>query len=136
MVFKTFLEESNRKLKKIWVDKSCGFYNRLIKSKVKINAIEACHIHNEGNSGVAERSIKILKSKIFKYMTSISKNVYIKKLNDTEQIPHTHRSTITMKPADAKSNTFTNSNNEINNEDAKFKIADIVRISKEKVFVI
>ena len=38
--------------------------------------------HNEGKSVVAERFIKTLKSKIYKYMTSISKNVYIDKLDD------------------------------------------------------
>ena len=39
--------------------------------------------HNEGKSVVAERFIRTLKSKIYKYMTSISKNVYIDKLDDT-----------------------------------------------------
>ena len=39
-------------------------------------------IHNEGKSVVAERFIKTLKNKIYKYMTSISKNVYIDKLDD------------------------------------------------------
>ena len=38
--------------------------------------------HNEGKSVIAERFIKTLKSKIYKYMTSISKNVYIDKLDD------------------------------------------------------
>ena len=38
--------------------------------------------HNEGKSVVAERFIRTLKSKIYKYMTSISKNVYINKLDD------------------------------------------------------
>ena len=39
-------------------------------------------IHNEGKFVVAERFIKTLKTKIYKYMTSISKNVYINKLDD------------------------------------------------------
>ena len=38
--------------------------------------------HNEGKSVVAERFITTLKSKVYKYMTSISKNVYIDKLDD------------------------------------------------------
>ena len=37
--------------------------------------------NNEGKSVVAERFIRKLKNKIDKYMTSISKNVYIDKLN-------------------------------------------------------
>ena len=39
-------------------------------------------IHNEGTSVAAERFIRTLKSKIYKYMTSISKIVYIDKLGD------------------------------------------------------
>ena len=39
-------------------------------------------INNEGKSVVAERFIRTLKNKIYKYMTSISKNMYIDKLDD------------------------------------------------------
>ena len=38
--------------------------------------------HNEGESVVAEIFIRTLKNKIYKYMTSISQNVYIDKLDD------------------------------------------------------
>ena len=38
--------------------------------------------HNEEKSVVAERSIRTLKNKIYKYMTAISKNAYIDKLGD------------------------------------------------------
>ena len=37
-----------------------------------------------------------------------------------------------MKPTDVKSNTYIDSSKEINNKDPKFKIGDIVRISKYK----
>ena len=63
-------------------------------------------IHNEGKSVVAERFIRTLKTKIYKYMTSISKNVYI------EMELH--------------------SNKEVNDKDPKFKVGDHVRISKYK----
>ena len=39
-------------------------------------------MQNEGKSIVAERFIRTLKNQICKYMTSISKNVYIDKLGD------------------------------------------------------
>ena len=39
-------------------------------------------IHSEGKSVVAERFIRALKTKIYKYMTLVSKNVYIDKLDD------------------------------------------------------
>ena len=46
---------------------------------VKKNSIRMYSIHKEGKSAVAERFIRTLKNKIFKHMTSISKNVYIDK---------------------------------------------------------
>ena len=39
-------------------------------------------IHNEGKAVVAERFIRTLKTKIYKYVTSVSRNVYINKLYD------------------------------------------------------
>ena len=38
--------------------------------------------NNEGKCVVAESFIKTLKNKIYKYMTSISKNAYIDKLDN------------------------------------------------------
>ena len=76
------LGESNGKPNKIWVDKAREFYNRSMKSWLEKNAIELYSIHNEGKSVVAERFIKTLKNKIYKYMTWISKNVHIDKLDD------------------------------------------------------
>ena len=45
---------------------------------------------------------------------------------------NTCHSKIKMKPADVKPSTYTDSSKEINDEDPKFKIGDIVRISKYK----
>ena len=90
-------------------------------------------IHNEGKSVVAERFIRTLKTKIYKYMTSISKNVYIDKLDDiVNKYNNTYHSTIKMKPVDVKSNTYTNVSKEINDKNPKFKVGDNVRISKHK----
>ena len=88
--------------------------------------------HNEGKSVVAERFIKTLKSKIYKYMTSISKNVYIDKLDDIVDEYNNTYTTIKMKPIDVKDNTYINISKEINNKDPKFKVGDNVRISKYK----
>ena len=46
------------------------------------DGIEMYSTHNEGKSVIAERFIRTLKNKIYKYMTSVSKNVYIDKLDD------------------------------------------------------
>ena len=53
-----------------------------MKSQLEKSAIEIYSTHNEGKSVVAERFIKTLKNKIYKYLTSISKNVYTDKLGD------------------------------------------------------
>ena len=51
--------------------------------------------------------IRILKNKIYKYMTSIIKNIYIDKLDDiVNKYNNTSHSTIKMKPADVKSSTY------------------------------
>ena len=79
------------------------------------------------------RFIRTLKHKIHKYMTSVSKNVHIEKLDDiVNKYNDIYQSTIKMKPADVKSNTYTDSSKETNDTDPKFKIGDIVRISKYK----
>ena len=89
--------------------------------------------HNEGKSVVAERFIRTLKNKIYKYMTSTSKNVYINKLdNMNNKYNNAYHSTNEMKPVDVKSNTYIDSSKEINNKIPKFKIGDTVRISKYK----
>ena len=80
--FQKILDDSNRKPNKIWVDKGSEFYNNSFKKWLKDNDIEMYLIHNEGKSVVAERFIKTLMTKIYRYMTSISKNVYIDKLDD------------------------------------------------------
>ena len=67
---------------KIWVDKESVFYNRSIKSFLKNNGIEMCSAHNEEKAVVAERFIGTLKNKIYSYMTSISKDVCIDKIDN------------------------------------------------------
>ena len=58
-------------------------------------------IHNERKSVVAERFIRKLKTKIYKYMNSVSKNVYIDKLDDiVGEYNNTYHRTIKMKSVD------------------------------------
>ena len=71
--FQKILDDSNRKPNKIWVDKGSEFYNNSFKKWLKDNDIEMYSIHNEGKSVVAERFIRILKTKIYKCMISVSK---------------------------------------------------------------
>ena len=63
-------------------------------------------IHNEGKSVAAKRFIRTLKTKIYKYMTSVSKNVYIDKLDDiVGEYNNTCHRTIKMKSVDVRDNT-------------------------------
>ena len=89
--------------------------------------------HNEGKSVVAERFIGNLKTKIYKYMTSMPKNVCIDKLDDiVDEYNNRYHRTITMKPVDVKGNTYIDLEKEVNDEDPKFQVGDNVRISKYK----
>ena len=72
--FQKNLKQSNRKPNKIWVDKGSGFYNSFFKKWLQDNDIAMYSTHNERKSVVTERFIRAIKNKIYKYMTSISKN--------------------------------------------------------------
>ena len=64
-------------------------------------------IHNEGKSVVAKRFIRTLKSKIYKHMTSVSKNVYVDKLDYiVDEYNNTYHRTMKMKPVDVKHNIY------------------------------
>ena len=53
-----------------------------MKSLLQDNDIKMYSTHSKGKSVVAERFIRTLKSTVYKYKTSISKSVYIDKLDD------------------------------------------------------
>ena len=57
----------------MWVNKGSKFYNRSMNSWLQDNNIEIYSIHNEGRFAVAERFIRTLNNKTYKYMTAISK---------------------------------------------------------------
>ena len=63
-------------------------------------------------------------------MTSISKDVYIDKLDYI--VNEYNNKTIKMKPIDVKNNTYLDFGKENNDKDPKFQVNDHVRISKYK----
>ena len=131
--FQNILDNSKRKPNKIWVDKGSEFYNNSFKKWLQDNNIAMYSAHNEGKSVVAERFIRTIKKKIYKYITSISKNVYIDKLDDiVDEYNNTYHRTIKMKPIDVKGNTYINIDEEVNDNDPKFKVGDQVKISRYK----
>ena len=80
--FKKILNNSNRKPNKVWTDQGSEFYNNSFKDFLKKNNIEMYSTYNEGKSVAAERFIRTIKTKIHKYMTAISKNIYYNVLDN------------------------------------------------------
>ena len=76
------LHSKTSKPNKIWFDKGSEFYNNSFKIWLKGNDTEMYPTNNEREFVVSKKFIRTLKTKIYKYMTSVSKNVYIDKLDD------------------------------------------------------
>ena len=71
------------------------------------NGIKMYSTHNKGKSVVAGIFIRTVKNKIYKYITSVSKSLYINKLDDiVTKYNNTYHSTMKMKPVDVKSSTY------------------------------
>ena len=115
-----------------------GTYRQIILQQVneiiaRKNAVKMHSTDNERKSIVAERFVRTIKNKIYEYVTSISKNVYIDKLDDiVDKYNNTYHRTIKMKPVYVKSSSYINFNKENDKKGPKFKVGDHVRISKYK----
>ena len=87
--------------------------------------------HNEGIYVVAERFIRVLKTKTCKHITSISENGYIDKSDRiVNKYNNTYHKTIKVKLVHVKENTHIDFDKQINKEYPQFKVGDYVRISK------
>ena len=132
--FNKILKQYNRKPNKIWVDQGGEFSNNIFKKWLSDNDIIMYSTYNEGKSVVAERFIRTLKSKLYKHMTAIGKNVYYDVLDDVvNKYNNTKHSTIKMKPIDVRDNNKKRVYiDEHNEKRSRFKVGDRVRISKFK----
>ena len=100
---------------------------------MKDNNIEIYSTNNEDKSVIAERFIRTINNKIYKYITSKSEIVYIDILDDiVHKYNNTKHKTIKMKPIVVKDNTYIDFGKEVNDINPKFKNGDHVRISKYK----
>ena len=92
--------------------------------------------YKEGKSVAAEGFIWTLKSKIFKHMTSVPKNIYFDVLDDIfNKYNNTVHKTIIMKPTDVTSDSSAEYNEDSNKKYPKLKVGHHVRISKyENIF--
>ena len=148
-VFQSILKQSNKKPNKMWVAKDSEFYNTSFKKWLQDNDTVMYSAHNEGKSVVAERFIRMLKNKIYKCMTSISKNVYIDKLDDiVNEYNNTYHTAIKIKPIDVKGNTYINTGKEVNDKartfygkelpktnQKEFRIEKIIKKKGDKIYV-
>ena len=72
-------------------------------------------------------------TKIYKFMTSLSINVYIDKLGDmVNEYNNTYHRISKMKPIDVKDNKYIDFSKDVNDKVSKFKVGDHVRTSKYK----
>ena len=78
---------------------------------------------NEGKSVVAGRFIRTLKNKIFKHMTTISKNIYFNVLDDiANKYNNTVHRTIKMRPIDVTNDSFVEYTEESNKKVLNLKL--------------
>ena len=100
------------------------------------NDIEMYSTHNEGKCVVAEKFIRTIKNKIYKYTTSISKNVYIDKLDDiVDEYNNTYHRTIKMKPIDVKDDLNTDFNTKVSEIEGKIPIITGLSTNSELIAV-
>ena len=115
--------------------KGSEFYNRSMKSWLEKNGIAINSTRNEGKSVIAERFIKTLKNKIYKYTTSVSKNVCINNLYDIiNKYNDTYQNTIKMNVnvnVNVKQNTYIESSKEILN----LKLVILLEYQNIKIFL-
>ena len=125
------IASKGRKPNKIWVNKGSEFENYLFKRVLKKINIKMYSIYNQGKSVVAEKFIRALKNKIYKHMTAVLNNFYCDVLDDIikKYNNKVHR-TIKMKPIDVTSDSYAAYNEDSNENDPKFKVADRVRTTR------
>ena len=136
---KGIFKNSGRRPKKLWTDKGREFFNKDVRDLVELYATE-----NEEKSSIAERWIRTMKEKMFKYFTDYNTNKYIDVLPDlVEDYNNTVHSSTKLTPVDAskKENELKVWRNlypdryKTSRLNPKFSVGDEVRISrKKKVF--
>ena len=97
-----------------------------MKSWLQDNNVEIYSIQNKGKSVVAETFIRTLKINIDKSMTSISRNVYINKLDDiVNKYNNIYHRTIKMKPVDVNPSIYIDFNKQNDKEFVNMKLVII-----------
>ena len=135
--FENIFEEHDRIPEYIWFDKEAGIKSNYFKRFLIENNIILYHTENQGKSVFAERFIRTLKNKMYKYFTAIGKQEWNKSLLDkiVDDYNNTVHSSINITPKEASDDpelVKLNNNNKSNFKKPKFQIGDRVRIFKWK----
>ena len=102
-----------------------------------MNNIEMYSTYNEGKSVVAERFIRTLKSKIFKHMTAVSKNIYFDVLDDiVNEYNNTVYRTIKMKPIEVTCNSYAECSEDSNKKILSLKLMIVLEFQNTKIFLL
>ena len=133
---KEIFKESGRRPDKLWTDKGREFFNKDVRDLVYLYATE-----NEEKSSIAERWIRTMKEKMFKYFTDNNTYNYINALPElVEDYNNTVHSSTKLTPTDAskEENELTVWRNlypdryKTSRLNPKFSVGDKVRITKKK----
>ena len=138
--FKSIVKNSNRKPQFLWVDKGSEFYNKTFKEWLKNNNIEMYSTFNEGKAVVIERFNRTFKANMYKQFTIQNNTIWYNILNElVKKYNSTKHNSIKMTPIEAskkinEGTVYFNLYGDIEPSSAKpkFKINDMVRISKYK----
>ena len=133
---KDIFKKSGRRPAKLWTDKGREFFNKDVRDLVYLYATE-----NEEKSSIAERWIRTMKEKMFKYFTDYKTNRYIDVLPDlVEDYNNAVHSSTKFTPVEAskKKNELKVWRNlypdryKTSRLNPKFSVGDEVRITKKK----
>ena len=103
------------------------FDKKLVKSLLHDNGVEMYLTNSEIKFVVDERFIKTLKSKIYKYMASVSKIVYTDKLDEVvDKYSNMYEKSMKIKPVDVRPGLYIEYCVENNYKGLKFKVPDHV----------
>ena len=97
--FNRITKMSNRKPKKLWVDRGTEFFNRTMDQWLKSNDVERYNTYNEGKAVVVERFNRTLKSRMWRYFTANNTYNYIDVIDAfLWQYSNSRHRSIKMKP--------------------------------------
>ncbi len=123
------------KCEKIQADSGREFYNRDFQDYLKKENIKLFSTHSDFKAQIAERAIKTIKGRLFRYMTHKNTYKYVKALPLIENAyNNTYHNSIKMKPIEVShenaDQVFHNLYaNKLKGDKPKFKVGDYVRLS-------